>query len=85
MKLFSIRLSVQLFPLFVFVQALLDSIKNWSFHFQLTAINQTQLTFKVKYAGINSLINDTGHQKLSITTTLFASKNFRIGSTKEIF
>lgn len=74
MKQFPILLFVQLFSISLFAQALLDSNKNWSFHFQLTAINQSHPAFKAKYTGINSLINDAEHQKLSITTTLFAGR-----------
>ena len=55
----------------VFAQPGLDSSKNWSYHFQLTVINQTHPSFRVKYSGINSLSSEAEHKKLSLTTTLF--------------
>ena len=55
----------------VFAQTTIDSIKKWSYHFQLTAINQTHPSFNAKYSGDNSLNNVAEHKKLSLTTTLF--------------
>lgn len=74
MKQLSILLLVQICTIPVFSQSLLDSNKNWSFHFQLTAINQSHPAFKAKYAGYNSLVNEAEHQKLSVTTTLFVGR-----------
>ena len=55
----------QLFPLIflpkisspVAGQALSDSNTNWSYHFQLTAINQTHPGFEDSYYDANNLIN----------------------------
>ncbi len=55
-------------------QAINDSIKKWSYHFQLTAINQSHPAFKAKYSGGNSLSNEAENNALSITTTLFAGR-----------
>jgi len=55
----------------VFAQATIDSIKKWSYHFQLTAINQTHPSFYAKYSGENSLSNEAESKRLSLTTTLF--------------
>jgi high affinity Mn2+ porin len=74
MKQLSILLLVQICTIPVFSQSLLDSNKNWSFHFQLTAINQSHPAFKAKYAGNNSLANEAERQKLSVTTTLFVGR-----------
>ncbi len=48
-----------------------DSSKKWSYHFQLTAINQTHPSFKANYSGNNSLSNQSESKRLSLTTTLF--------------
>ena len=58
----------------VFAQSTIDSSKKWSYHFQLTVINQNHLSFKAKYSGDNSLINAAEHRKLSLTTTLFLGR-----------
>ena len=58
----------------IFAQPVLDSSKNWSYHFQLTAINQTHPSFKAKYSGNNSLNNEAERKKLSLTTTLFLGR-----------
>ncbi|MBC7424151.1 MAG: carbohydrate porin, partial [Ferruginibacter sp.] len=58
----------------VLSQALLDSNNNWSYHFQLTVINQTHPSFQAKYSGANSLINESESKKLSVTTTLFLGR-----------
>ena len=55
-------------------QSSLDSNKDWSCHFQVTAINQTHPAFKAKYSGDNSLVNDAESKKLSLTTTLFLGR-----------
>ena len=60
----------------VFAQTTIDSIKKWSYHFQLTAINQTHPSFKAKYSGDNSLKNTAESRKLSLTTTLFLGRKF---------
>lgn len=52
-------------------QSIIDSSKKWSYHFQLTAINQTHPSFNAKYSGINSLSNEAESKKLSLTSTLF--------------
>ena len=58
----------------VLSQALLDSNANWSYHFQLTVINQTHPSFQAKYSGTNSLINESESKKLSVTSTLFLGR-----------
>jgi hypothetical protein len=58
----------------LFGQSSLDSNKNWTYHFQLTAVNQTHPAFKAKYSGTNSLINEAEAKKLSLTTTLFLGR-----------
>ncbi len=58
----------------VVAQSLPDSNKNWSYHFQLTAINQTHPAFKASYSGDNSLLKEAEDKKLSLTTTLFLSR-----------
>ena len=55
-----------------FTQPLIDSNKSWSFHYQLTAINQSHPSFSAKYSGNNSLSNERENRKLSLTTTLYA-------------
>ncbi len=57
-----------------FAQQYADSNKNWTYHFQLTAINQSHLAFNAKYAGDNSLFNTAESEKLSLTTTLFLGR-----------
>lgn len=74
MKLFVTILFTQLCYGFIFAQADIDSNKNWSFHFQLTAINQSHPSFHANYSGENSLSAEAEHQKLSITTTIFAGR-----------
>jgi high affinity Mn2+ porin len=74
MKQLSILLLIQIGIIPVFAQSLLDSNKNWSFHFQLTAINQSHPAFNAKYTGNNSLSNQAEHQKLSVTSTLFTGR-----------
>ena len=59
----------------IFAQKTIDSIKKWSYHFQLTAINQTHPSFNAKYSGDNSLSSGAEHKKLSLTTTLFLGRN----------
>ncbi len=54
-----------------FAQAFVDSNRNWSYHFQLTAINQAHPSFNAKYEGENSLSSEAENKKLSLTTTLF--------------
>lgn len=58
----------------VFAQSRIDSSKKWSYHFQLTAINQTHPAFKAKYSGDNSLSSEAESKKLSLTTTLFLGR-----------
>ena len=58
----------------VIAQPLLDSNSNWSYHFQLTAINQAHPAFKAKYSGLNSLLNTAESKKLSLTTTIFLGR-----------
>ena len=55
-------------------QTTLDSSRKWSYHFQLTAINQTHPSFNAKYFGNNSLSSEAEHKKLSLTTTLFLGR-----------
>ncbi len=55
-------------------QTAADSTSKWSYHFQLTAINQTHASFKASYSGNNSLSNETESKKLSVTTTLFLGR-----------
>ena len=57
-----------------FAQSLLDSNTKWSYHFQLTAINQMHPAFNAKYSGENSLINLAESKKLSLTTTFFLGR-----------
>lgn len=58
----------------VFAQTAIESSKKWSYHFQLTAINQAHPLFPAKYSGNNSLSNESETKKLSLTTTLFAGR-----------
>ena len=58
----------------ILAQAGSDSSKKWTYHFQLTAINQIHPAFKAKYSGQNSLISDAEKKKLSVTTTLFLGR-----------
>ncbi len=69
LSLFSILITVN-----IFAQTLLDSNKNYSYHFQLTAINQQHPAFAASYAGNNSLINERELNKLSLTTTVFVGR-----------
>ena len=71
MKKIILLFSVSTISIAVFAQTTIDSIKKWNYHFQLTVINQNHPSFKAKYSGDNSLINDAEHRKLSLTTTLF--------------
>jgi hypothetical protein len=57
-----------------FAQSGIDSSKNWTYHFQLTAINQTHPAFNAAYSGNNSLSNEKETKKLSLTTTLFLGR-----------
>jgi high affinity Mn2+ porin len=59
----------------IFSQSILDSSKKWSYHFQLTAINQSHSSFKAAYSGNNSLSNGAENKKLSLTTTLFVGRS----------
>ena len=65
-----------------------DSTEKWSYHFQLTAINQIHPSFKAAYAGLNSLDNNAEKKALSLTTTLYAGrqlwKNASIYANAEI-
>ncbi len=47
-----------------------DTGSRWSFHFQLTAIDQYHGKFKAPYSGKNSL-QDTTEQDMSVTSTVF--------------
>lgn len=58
----------------VCAQQYIDSNKNWSYHFQLTAINQAHTAFKAKYSGENSLLQEAENNKLSLTTTLYVGR-----------
>ncbi len=55
-------------------QVPIDSNKNYSYHFQLTIINQGHPAFAAKYSGANSLSNNAENNKLSLTTTLFLGR-----------
>ncbi|GGB20951.1 hypothetical protein GCM10011511_50900 [Puia dinghuensis] len=44
---------------------------NWSYHFQLTVVNQSHSGFKAAYSGMNSLADTVETGATSITTTLF--------------
>jgi high affinity Mn2+ porin len=59
---------------FANAQTLNDSSSKWTYHFQLTAINQGHLSFKAKYSGENSLINSAEHNYVSVTSTLFVGR-----------
>ena len=75
MKQFALLLFTLLCYFNTLAQQGLDSNKHWTFHFQLTAINQSHPAFNAKYSGYNSLLNKAEHQKLSLTATLFAGRN----------
>src|SRR5580693_5786348 len=47
-----------------------DTGSRWSFHFQLTAIDQYHGKFNAPYSGKNSL-QDTTEQDMSVTSTVF--------------
>ncbi len=47
-----------------------DTGSRWSFHFQLTAIDQYHGKFHAPYSGKNSLL-DTTEQDMSVTSTIF--------------
>lgn len=47
-----------------------DTGIRWSFHFQLTAIDQYHGKFNAPYSGQNSLL-DTAEQDMSVTSTIF--------------
>ena len=70
MKQIILLIFISTISLAVFAQSL-DSSKKWTYHFQLTAINQTHPSFNAKYSGDNSLTNEAESKKLSLTTTLF--------------
>ena len=70
MKQIILLIFISPISLAVFAQSL-DSSKKWTYHFQLTAINQTHPSFNAKYSGDNSLINQAESKRLSLTTTLF--------------
>src|SRR5487761_2761152 len=55
-------------------QSILDSNKKWSYHFQLTAIDQGHPAFKAKYSGDNSLHNSAEKNALSVTSTLYIGR-----------
>ncbi len=74
MKQFPLLLFTLLCCFNTLAQQGLDSNKHWTFHFQLTAINQSHTAFNAKYSGYNSLLNTEEHQKLSLTSTLFAGR-----------
>ena len=50
-----------------------DTGSGWSFHFQLTAIDQYHGYFSAPYSGHNSL-QDTTEQDMSVTSTLFIGR-----------
>ncbi|HSY77486.1 MAG TPA: carbohydrate porin [Bacteroidia bacterium] len=79
-KFYSISISITLiFILFSMdSKAQKDSIKKdtgsgWSFHFQITAIDQYHGYFRSPYSGQNSL-RDTTEQDMSVTSTLFIGR-----------
>src|ERR1700744_1262821 len=53
-----------------------DSSKQsgWSYHFQLTVIDQNHSGFKAAYSGMNSLADSVETGATSITTTLFLGR-----------
>jgi high affinity Mn2+ porin len=51
----------------------LDTLENWSFHFQATAIMQGHTAFHASYSGVNSL-NDTAETALSLTNTFYLGR-----------
>ena len=55
-------------------QQTIDSSKNWSYHVQLTVINQGHPSFKAEYSGINSLENAAEKKAVSITSTLYVGR-----------
>lgn len=72
-KLFILSLLFK-FSIIVCAQQNIDSNKNWSYHFQLTAINQSHPAFKATYSGVNSLLREAENKKLSLTTTLYVGR-----------
>ena len=59
-----------------------DSTKQsgWSFHFQMTVIDQVHSGFAAKYSGMNSLADTVEHGAVSITSTLFIGRNLWKGA-----
>jgi len=56
-----------------------DSTENWSYHFQLTTIEQAHPAFHSAYSGMNSLQN-TSENAFSLTTTLFVGRRLWKGA-----
>lgn len=48
--------------------------KEWSVHFQFTAVSQSHSSFKAKYSGMNSLSNGVERGLLTITSTAFIGR-----------
>jgi hypothetical protein len=59
-----------------------DSTKqnDWSYHFQLTIINQSHSGFKAAYSGMNSLADSVETGATSITTSLFFGRRLWKGA-----
>jgi high affinity Mn2+ porin len=51
-----------------------DTSSKWSFHFQVTAIDQYHGTFHAPYSGKNSLL-DTTEQDMSVTSTIYLGRS----------
>ncbi len=64
-------IAATLITLNLLAQQGIDSSHQWSYHFQLTAINQSHPSFSAMYSGNNSLVNGSESRKLSLTSTLF--------------
>jgi high affinity Mn2+ porin len=74
MKKFFLPISLTVMYNCSFSQADVDSNRKWSWHFQLTAINQIHSKFDAKYSGTNSLSSAAESKKLSLTATLYAGR-----------
>ena len=60
-----------------------DSLKlsPWSYHFQLTVIDQSHSGFKAKYSGMNSLADSVERGAVSVTSTLFFGRRLWKGAS----
>src|SRR5579863_10510091 len=53
---------------------------NWTFHFQLTVVNQSHSGFVAPYSGSNSLNNNVETGATSVTSTLFIGRKLWTGA-----